>query len=62
MAVLAVFKSRMGVLSALYVDGRFVQNSKVYRLTKKKFPPRVRSLQYFEQIDVDELYSEVVLL
>lgn len=62
-AILKFFNRRFGLLSALYIDDRFIQ-SKLFLLSIKREinPPRICSPDYQNQIDIDALYSEAVLI
>lgn len=61
--LLRFFNKKLGNLSAIYVDGRLVDNDKLLLSFNRKIsPPRICFKPNSEPIEIDELYSEVVLL
>src|SRR3990167_7632558 len=60
--ILGVFNERLGLLAAIYIDSRFVHKKLLFSITKQVNPPRICRNQYSNQIDIDELYSEAILL
>ena len=61
-AILNIFNRKLGPLSALYVDERFLQKKNLFSFGKEITPPRICYNPYQKKIDIDELYSETVLL
>ncbi len=61
-SILNVFKQRLGFLAAIYIDRRFIQRTFLFSIAKKVIPPRICRNQFNKQIDIDELYSEAILL
>lgn len=61
--ILSSFYEFFGFFSAIYVDSRFVRNKGIFlSFMRDVNPPRICLSQYGNQIDIDELYSEAVLL
>lgn len=61
--ILNYFRKKYGFFSALYVDKRWVSHHcMMFTLNRKINPAKIRSKQFVGEVDVDSLYSEVVLL
>ena len=61
-SILRIFNRRFGFLTAMYIDNRFLtEKNFILSLTRKISPPRI-SFNPYHQVDIDELYSEAVLL
>lgn len=62
-AVLRIFNAKLGLLTAIYVDNRFVHNRGLFfSIIREVAPPRICINQHKNQIDIDGLYSEAILL
>ncbi len=60
---MAFFKKNMGVCSALYVDQRYLLNKKIFfSVSRNISPPRIYLGNLGDKIEIDELYSEAILL
>ena len=62
-AILNIFKNHFGLCSAIYLDKRLVEKKRfILSADRAVNPPKIRSKNFIDQIDVDHLYSEIVLL
>jgi hypothetical protein len=62
-AILTIFKKKFGIFSAIYMDKRWVScNAGILAFNRKIDPPKIRSKIFLDEIDVDAIYSEVLLL
>lgn len=62
-SILAIFTKKFGFLTAIYIDKRWVSRTvEMIAINRKIDPPKIRSKNFINDIDVDALYSEAVLL
>lgn len=61
-SILGVFNKKYGFCSALYIDDRFIQNQKkIFSISREIKPPGIYS-GFRDKLEIDQLYSEIVLL
>ena len=61
--ILRIFHGLFGFLSAMYVDSRFIHDQQLlFSIEREVVPPRICSGLSGGQMEIDELYSEAVLL
>lgn len=61
-SILACLNKKYGIASALYIDERFVSRRLILSFKKAIFPPRICYNPFPEKLEIDEIYSEAVLL
>src|SRR3990167_1416809 len=61
-SIFSFFNKRFGLFCSIYIDSRLLHKKFLFSIVKKVNPPRICMNQYGNKIDVDELYSEAILL